>query len=263
MNRPRNDKILKKYFGPALPDALVPATGSIIPEDNLSSNDPSFQITLPKTNAKRDPNIVKDSLFTLKRSDVFHIISENYAYKTETYYSILHHELKGEPVQPTSRAILDAYVVPLSLERAKLAGIPVCTWGISQGYIPLPAILYGLNYFATPSDYFVVRDMDQAKEIIKHLTNKGKYPFCYQKLTDDATIHSCVGIFGKTTSPGPSIPLLVQKVYEQFLIPLVTMIFVKTADSYLLSSLSPTKYSHLSAEERTILNAYLSGQEFL
>ena len=46
-------------------------------------------------------------------------------------------------------------------------------------------------------------------------------------------------------------PSLSEKVYEQFLIPLVTMIFVKTEDSYLLSSLSPTKYSHLSADERT------------
>lgn len=260
MNRLGSDKIPKKYSGPALPDARVQTTGSIIPEDKIF---PSFQILFPKTNTKRDPTILKDSLFALKRGDITHIISENYAYKTETYYSILHHELRGEPVLPASRAILDAYVVPLSLERAKLAGIPVCTWGISQGYVPLPAILYGLNYFATPSDYFVVRDMDQAKEIIKHVTNKGKYPFCYQKLTDDAKVHSCVGIFGKTTSPGPSIPSLVEKVYKQFLIPLVTMIFVKTADSYLLSSLSPTKYSHLSADERTILNAYLSGQEFL
>jgi len=263
MNRLRGDKIPKKYYGTALTDVSVPATGSLIPEDKIFSDDQSFQIIASKTNGKRDPNIVKDSRFTLKRGDTFHVISENYAYKTETYYSILQHELKGEAVQPTSRAILDAYVVPLCLERAKLAGIPVCTWGISQGYIPLPAILYGVNYFATPSDYFVVRDTDQAKEVIKHLTNKGKYPFCYQKLTDDAMVHSCVGIFGKTTSSCPEIPPLVQKVYQQFLMPLVTMNFVKTADSYLLSSLSPTKYSHLSADERSILNAYLSGQEFL
>jgi hypothetical protein len=260
MNRTKSDKILKKYSGQELPAFHVPKTRSILQEDTLSSNDPSFEKTPAK---KRDQNMVKDSLLTIKRGDTFHVISENYAYKTETYYSILQHELKGEPVQPTSRAILDANVVPLSLERAKLAGIPVCAWGISQAYIPLPAILYGLNYFASPSDYFVARDTDQAKEIIKHLTNKGKYPFCYQKLEDHATIHSCVGIFGKTTSPGPEIPSLVQKVYEQFLIPLVTMIFVKTGDLYLLSSLSPTKYSHLSAEERTILNAYMSCQEFL
>jgi hypothetical protein len=263
MNRLRSQKIQKKYSGPALPDVRVPANKSIIPEETTLTNDPSIPIISLKTNEKRDPGIVRDSLFTIRRGDIFSIISENYAYKTETYYSILHHELRGEPVHPSSRAILDAYVVPLSLERAKLAGIPMCTWGISQGYNPLPAILYGLNYFASPSDYFVVRDMDQAKEIIKHLTNKGKYPFCYQKLADDATIHSCVGIFGKTTSPDPSVPPLVEKVYEQFLMPLVTMVFVKTAGSYLLSSLSPTKYSHLSAEERTILNAYLSGQEFL
>ena len=41
------------------------------------------------------------------------------------------------------------------------------------------------------------------------------------------------------------------------------MVFVKTGDQYLLSSLAPTKYSQLSADERTLLAAYLSHQEFL
>jgi hypothetical protein len=263
MNTLRSDKPHKKYSGPALPEVSVPANKSILPADDILTHNRSFSQISSKTNEKRDPTIVKDSLFTLRRGEISYIISENYAYKTEAYYSILQHELRGEPVQPASRAILDAYVVPLCLERANLAGIPVCTWGISQAYIPLPAILYGLNYFASPSDYFVIREMDQAKEIIKHITNKGKYPFCYQKLTDEATIHSCISIFGKTTSPEPSIIQIVKRVYEQFLIPLVTMNFVKTADSYLLSSLSPTKYSHLMTDERTILTAYLTGQEFV
>ncbi len=263
MNRSKSDPIPGKYPAGALPDALVPAPETIKKESGISFNNPSFRKTPLKTNGKRDPNIVKDSLFIIKREDTFHIISENYSYKTETYYSILHHELEGKTVLPASRAILDAYVVPLSLERAKLAGIPVCTWGISQAYIPLPAILYGLNYFATTSDYFLVRDTDQAKEVIKHLTNKGKYPFCYQHLDENATIHTCVGIFGKTTSPDPSIEHLVQKVYEHFSIPLVTIIFVKKSDQYFLSALSPTKYSQLSPEERSLLGAYISHQEFL
>jgi hypothetical protein len=216
-----------------------------------------------KPNGKREQNMPRDSLFILLRDGIFHIISENYSYKTETYYSILTHELESKPVMPSTRSILDAYVVPICLERAKLAGIPVCPWGISQGYIPLPAILYGLNYFATPSDFFVVNDTDKAKEVIKHITNRGKYPFCYQKLKEDATLHSCIAIFGKTIRQGVPVALLAEKVYDHYSIPLVTVVFVKSGDQYLLSSLAPTKYSQLSDEERSLLAAYLTHQDFL
>jgi hypothetical protein len=216
-----------------------------------------------KTNGKREQNIIKDSLYIIKRNDAYHIISENYSYKTETYYSILCHELEGKTVRPSSSAVLDAYVVPICLERAKQGGIPVCEWGISQGYVPLPAILYGLNYFATTSDFFVVHDNDNAKEAIKHITNIGKYPFCFQKLGDGATIHSCVGIFGKSATSCSPVTRLAEMVYEHFSIPLVTMVFVETGGQYRLSSLAPTRYSQLTADERTLLAAYLSHQEFL
>jgi hypothetical protein len=255
--------IPEKYSSTALPAASGLTSDVIAQECGTSPDRQSLRKTAAKTNGKRDPNIIKDSLFTVRRGDTFHIISENYSYKTEAYYAILHHELEGTPVCPSSSAILDAYVVPICLERAKLAGIPVCTWGISQVYVPLPSILYGLNYFATTADYFVVNTSEQAKEVIKHITNKGKYPFCYQKLPDSASVHSCVGIFGKTTSPCPTIAHHAKSVYEHFSIPLVTMVFVKSGDQYFLSSLAPTKYSRLGAEERALLTAYLSHQEFL
>jgi hypothetical protein len=253
----------EKYSSAALPPATGLTTDVIVGECGISSDGQSFRKTAVKPNAKRDPNILKDSLFTVRRGDTFHVISENYSYKTEAYYAILHHELEGTPVHPSSSAILDAYVVPVCLERAKLAGIPVCTWGISQVYVPLPSILYGLNYFATTADYFVVYTSDQAKEVIKHITNKGKYPFCYQKLPESASVYSCIAIFGKTTSPCPTIAHHAKSVYEHFSIPLVTMVFVKTGDQYFLSSLAPTKYSQLLPEERALLAAYLSHQEFL
>ena len=103
-----------------------------------------------------------------------------------------------------------------------------CDWGISQAYVPLPSILYGLNYFATSSDFFVVQDNEQAKEAIKHITNKGKYPFCYQKLDDGATIHTCTAIFGRTTGNCVAIAGYAEKIYDLFSIPLVSMVFVKT-----------------------------------
>ena len=251
-------------------NALFTASGDPAPAQTVTPGEPSpLACHLPsekpaiKSNAKREQAIPKDSLFFIRRDNISHIISENYSYKTETYYSILSYELEGRPVLPSSRVILDAYVVPLCLERAKRGGIPVCDWGISQGYVPLPVILYGLNYFATTSDFFVVDDNTRAKEVIRHITNIGKYPFCYQKLEEGATIHSCIGIFGKTITDCSGISAMARKVYELFSIPLVTMVFVKNNETYRLSSLAPVKYSQLCGEERSLLSAYLTNQEFL
>ena len=216
-----------------------------------------------KNNGHHENGLLRDSLHVLERDGVWHVISEDYSYKTEPYYTILSYELAGKNVRPASSAVLDAYVVPMCLERAKLAGIPVAEWGISQGFVPLPSIIYGLNYFATSADFFIVRDGGKAKEVIAHVTNKGKYPFCYQKIPADATIHSCVSIFGRTADSCAAIAGLAEKIYEIFSIPLVTMVFVRTGNGYLLSSLSPTKYSRISSDERALLSAYLAHQEFL
>ena len=216
-----------------------------------------------RMNGKRDPGLVKDSLFSVKRGDTLHVISENYFYKTEPYYTILNHELAGKNVRPSSTDILDAYIVPICLERAKLAGIPVCDWEISQAYVPLPSIIYGLNYFATTSDFFEVSDAEHAKEVIKHVTNKGRYPFCYQRITEDATIHSCPAIFGKTNNACSVVAPIAEKIYETFSMPLVRMIMVRTGNHYELSSLSPMRYSQLTDADRTLLSAYIAHQEFL
>lgn len=233
----------------------------------------SSQLSLPlaqtpkkngyKAHGRREPLMQKDAVYIVKRDDIHHIISENYYYKTEPYYTILSHELEGEKVEPGSSAVLDAYIIPLCLERAALQSIPVCEWGISQAYVPLPAILYGLNYFATTLDYVIVRDNEEAKEAIKHITNNGKYPFCYQKYPENAEICTCTAIFGRTIGACSTIADYALKVYGIFKIPLVKMVFVRSHGNYALSSLSPIRYAHLSENERELLSAYLSHQEFL
>jgi hypothetical protein len=234
-----------------------PAHGS--QEKLVSEEMPGFR----KANGHREAGLLRDSLHILERDGIVHVISEDYSYKTEPYYTILDYELRGKEVKPASSAVLDAYVVPMCLERAKLAGIPVAEWGISQGFVPLPSIIYGLNYFATSADFFLVRDGEKAKEVIAHVTNKGKYPFCYQKIPPGSTVHSCVSIFGRTAGSCSAIAGLAEKIYELFSLPLVTMVFVREGDEYRLSSLSPTKYTRISPDERALLTAYLAHQEFL
>jgi hypothetical protein len=262
---PMNDRDPRREEGGDCTGSCVPLVPH--PRDSPSGKNHNGPASLKKTGirapVKREPGFVREALFTVSRDHVLHIVSEQYFYKTEPYYTILRHEMEGRTVLPASSAVLDAGVVPICLERARLAGIPVCEWGISQGYVPLPSILYGLNYFANTSDYSVVSDSEMAKEIIKHITNKGKYPFCYQKLKDGAAIESCVAIFGNTVGKCEGAAAIAREIYGIFAIPLVTLVLVRYGDRCLLSSLAPTKYSQLAPAERALLAAYLRHQEFL
>jgi hypothetical protein len=263
MNGRRNGNLRSPAAGtgsspaPALPPAILTDTGR---QERLV---PAGSDGAGRVAGHREPGLLRDSLHLLERDGVLHVISEDYSYKTGPYYTILDYEIRGRDVRPSSSAVLDAYVVPLCLERAKLAGIPVAEWGISQGYVPLPSIIYGLNYFATSADYFLVRNDAEAKEVVGHVTNKGKYPFCYQKISDGTTIHSCVSIFGRTTGSCAPVARLAEDVYRLFSIPLVTLVVVRDGDVYRLSSLSPARYSRISGDERALLTAYLAHQEFL
>jgi hypothetical protein len=192
-------------------------------------------------------------MYTLKEDDYQYIVNESYFYKTEPYYTIVKNENEDILTIPSSRDVLDAYIVPICLEKAKLAGIPVCDWVISYQYVSLPAVVYGLNYFSTPSDHFLVSDLEGAKTVIRHITNRGRYPFCYQKISEASVVTKCVSIFGKTINCCEKISTLAEKIYEVFRVPLVEIVLVKDESGCRLSSLSPVKYSQLSKDETEML----------
>ncbi|VVB72130.1 Uncharacterised protein [uncultured archaeon] len=208
-------------------------------------------------NKRKDHVPKKDIMYTLKEDDSQYIVNESYFYKTEPYYTIVKNENEGIKTTPSSTDVLDAYIVPICLEKAKLAGIPICDWTISYQYVSLPAIVYGLNYFSTPSDHFLVSDLEAAKIVIKHVTNRGRYPFCYQKISDTASVAKCVSIFGKTINCRENVSTMAEKIYEVFRVPLVEIVLVKDEMGLCLSSLAPVKYSQLAKEETEMLQDLL------
>jgi len=250
--------------------AAVPGTGTLAIADprTFTPYPPPLPGTSGKKNgiakaARREPALTKDALYVIWKDHGYHVVAESYFYKTEPYYTILSLEYRGEVVKPSSRAVLEAYVIPVCLERVRARGIPVCDWGISQAYVPLPALIYGLNYYATNAEYAVVRDNSAAKERIRHITNNGKYPFCFQKFPEGGEIAEYTAIFGKTVDPRPDVAACASAVYDLFGLPLVRMIFIRHDGSCLLSSLSPVHYSRLDEQERAILAAHICSQEFL
>lgn len=196
-------------------------------------------------------------MYTLIEDGSQYIVNESYFYKTEPYYAIVKKENEGIRTTPSSRDVLDAYIVPICLEKAKLAGIPVCDWTISNHFVPPPAIIYGLNYFSTPSDNFLVRDDEEARKVVKHITNHGRYPFCYQKITDTSSVVRCVSIFGKSINCCEKVSRMAEKIYEVFKLPLVEIVLVNDESDCYLSSLAPVKYSQLSKDEKEMLQDLL------
>jgi hypothetical protein len=192
-------------------------------------------------------------MYTLKEDNSQYIVNESYFYKTEPYYAIVKNENEGIKTTPSSSDVLDAYIVPICLEKAKLAGIQVCDWTISDYFVSLPALIYGLNYFSTPSDNFLVSDPEEARKVIKHVTNRGRYPFCYQKMSDTSSVVRCVSIFGKSIDCCEKVSTIAEKIYEVFRLPLVEIVLVKDESGCRLSSLSPVKYSQLSKDETEML----------
>ena len=201
--------------------------------------------------------------YLVHRTGSLFVVSEDYSYKTEPYYLILSRELKGERVCPDSRSVLDASIVPICLDRTSRAGIPVADCFISQSCGKVPAVLYGLNYFSCSSEYVVVQNMDSAKEVIRHITNSGKYPFCCQPLQDGDEVVKIHAIFGLVNGYGEDLSHSAELLFNEFHLPLVTMVWIHSDGQYLLSSLTPTRYSELSAREKSLLRLYLSDQEFL
>ncbi|MDD1674428.1 MAG: RimK-like ATPgrasp N-terminal domain-containing protein [Methanomicrobiales archaeon] len=182
-----------------------------------------------------------------------HLVSESYFYKTEAYYTLVTSELEGKDIIPSSREVVEAFVVPVCLMKAEMAGIPVCAWEISYAYAPVPSILYGINYFSDPADYIILNNPDTSGALITHITNKLKYPFCYQKIEDPAQVMNTLCVFGNVAGNDPDLASIAEKIYRCFRIPLFTMVLVRQDEGYLLSSLTSFKFAKLSIRERQLI----------
>jgi hypothetical protein len=209
---------------------------------------------------KKERFLKEDEIVTLNLDDHTHVVSENHFFKTEGYYALVKNEVNGIESFPRSCDAIDAYVVPICLEKAKLFGIPVCDWEISYVFVSAPCIIYGVNYFSTPDEFSLVESAESAKEVIKHTTNNGRYPFCYQKLEEGEVPARVIAVFGRVASSDPDLASLADMVYKSFGIPLISIVYVMKDGKPRLSSLGPVKYSKLTKEERKLLGKYLQNR---
>lgn len=177
-------------------------------------------------------------------------LAGDYTYLTSGYYASLDAELEGLKVLPTTADAVDAYVVPISMEKATLAGLPVPTYEIvTDRFPPAPMLAYPINPFSSKGELLLDEAAVEARR--KGLTYTGKYAVLVQHLPHDHRIDIVRVIMGNSLVP--EYTALAQQLFEVFRLPLMRVRIVVTPKAYLLSAIEPLRFDELVGEERACL----------
>jgi hypothetical protein len=184
-------------------------------------------------------------------------LSGNYDYLSDGYYISQEYEHAGDEIRPDGKEMLDAYIPPLCLEKARQAGIPIPEYYISNGYFDPPVIADPVNPFTLRGK--VVLKAGKAKSIGKSLTRNYTYAICCQELPEGARLIYFQSVLG--WSVNASYRDISQKIWDVFSIPLARVRIIQTSDGdYLLSDISPLFVEDLKAKTRKYLEERISWE---
>ncbi len=173
-------------------------------------------------------------------------LAGDYDYLSQAYYVSQDRLLSGEMIVPSCQDMLDAYVPPLFLEKARLAGLPVPEYYISNGYIEPPVIVDPVNPFTLKGK--IVLKASRARSIAKSLTRNFTYAVCCQELPEGSHVAYFKAVLGWCA--GEEYREKARVIWDIFKIPLARIRVIKLADGrILLSDISPLPLSQLGKRE--------------
>ncbi len=181
----------------------------------------------------------------------------DYTYLTEGYYISLDAELENIKVLPTTEEALDAYVIPLAMEKAKLHSIPIPNYEIVTEKIVPPVLAYPINPYTLKFE--IVNENDDLKKKFNTVTMSGKYPSLCQKLPEDYRIDVVRSIVGKTLVS--EYDRFIKMIYETFRLPLMKIRVIVTPSNYLLSAIEPLLLEELTLKEKKIIEELVPWQK--
>jgi hypothetical protein len=173
-------------------------------------------------------------------------LSGNYDYLELPYYISQDAEIEGLDILPTCKEMIDAYVPPLFLEKAKRSGLPVPEYYLSNGYFEPPVIIDPINPFMIRSK--VVRAGSRRNGIARSMTRNFKYAMCCQELPPNVRIVKFRSVLGWSILP--KYRKYASQVWSAFHIPLALVRLVMLPDdTVLFSDISPLPFSELKPRE--------------
>jgi len=174
----------------------------------------------------------------------------DYTYLTDGYYHSLDLEQAGEMVVPTSAECLDAYVVPIALEKAKRGGIGIPhAQLVTERFLAPPLMAYPVNPFSSRGE--LLPDSASIEARRSGLSYTGKYAVLCQALPRDFRIDTLRVVIGRCAMP--EYRDFADALWRTFRTPLMKVRVIVTEGAFLLSAIEPLPWKSLTAEERSIL----------
>ncbi len=190
--------------------------------------------------------------------EVFANLDGDYGYLSTGYYASLDAELAGLEVLPTTTEALDAYVVPIAMHKARLAGMAIPEFHIVTDRFPAPPLMaYPINPFSSKGEILLDSAAIEARR--KGLTYTGKYAVLVQQLPADHRIDVVRCVLGQTLVPEYS--LFAQATYEIFRLPLMRVRVIVTPKEFLLSAIEPLPYKKLTPDELALIGSMGTWQD--
>jgi hypothetical protein len=177
-------------------------------------------------------------------------LAGSYDYLESPYYVSQARELNGDAIHPTCKEMLDAYIPPLFLQKARLAGLSTPEYYISNGYFEPPVIIDPINPFMIRSR--VVLKSGREEAVAKSMTRNYTYGICCQELPPGSRVVRFRSVLGWCFHT--HYRTMSKAIWEVFRIPLAKVrAVVKDDGSMSLSDISQLPYESLSARERNYL----------
>lgn len=174
----------------------------------------------------------------------------DYGYLGTGYYASLDAELAGRTVLPTTGDALDAYVVPIAMQKAATAGLPVPAFHIvTDRFPPPPLMAYPINPFSTRGELLLDAERIQARR--NGLSYAGKYAVLCQELPTDSRIDMVRLVLGRSVVP--EYAAFGAALFRVFRVPLMRVRVIVTARAYLLSAIEPLPARELASDELALL----------
>ena len=184
-------------------------------------------------------------------------LAGNYDYLEQPYYTSQEYELAGHQIRPTCKEMLDSYVTPISLEKAKLSGIKVPEYYLSNGYFEPPVVIDTINPFMTKSR--IVTKSNRVSVTSKSLTRNFTYAICCQEIPQGAQVKKFRAVMGWSTIK--QYRPMAKAIWDVFHIPLATIrIMVYSDGTIALSDISRLPIKQLGVKEQKYLQEIIEWQ---